>query len=977
MLLTMIHAAMCMLRKRRHRSELAWALKRSGVFDAEWYSARYPDVLNFPGGALNHYLHHGMAENRRPGPDFDPKRYASHYRIDLAAFDAMTHYLRVGRDQGHDIRSTGKWHPESEVKTKLALSTLFMSEWYLDRYGNIAAPDADPLDHYVNSGASEGRSPNPFFDSDWYTRTYLGEDSLINPLYHYVTIGASANFPTSQYTSPELLARYKGLDADAASPLAALLRVYDIIKRSWLFDEQWYLNQYPDVAKAGVDPLAHLILLGFSEGRQPNCFFSPDWYVQVHSDAGTYANPLLHYIKEGAERGHATSPSFHYSQIPGKHNRPDEQPLTALGQLIKSRRIVENSFLFERDWYLQTYRNVAESGGDPLDHYMLHGVSESRNPNRLFDTAWYLSEYLEVEASGLNPLAHYIERGAARGYRPHPFFPDAGSLPDDAREGVTRLETFLRSTLARDPDAFPIFSDYDVYRQTRINEMRNQEAASRRHIDAMTYRPRFHVFIEGGNQADIAATWQSLSNQLYAAFQTLAASGFRENSGEPIADEDFVIFLNGGDVLRPEALYSLAAALNGDPGLDLVYFDHDVATAEGHHRAVHKPAWSPDLLEAYDYIASAACLRARAIVDFKADATCLYDLLLKVTERPIAIRHLPRVLMQACSLQASSSYTAKREQAALAERLARTGRSGAVAVNCSARRLFSIDLKLRHAPLVSLIVPTAGKIIDYRGAKIDLIKQCASSILASSTYQRIEMIIVDNGDLDRRRVTEAAGGLRGELKFVPFDEAEFNMSRKMNLGVSKAAGEVIITLNDDVMPIAPDWIERMLAHLEKPHVGMVGARLLYPDGKLQHVGLVASDGHVHHVMAGLPSSDEGYEGAAATVRNVLGVTGAVAMVRRDLYLAHGGYDDVFPVDYNDIDLCLRVQAQGLSVVYEPLAELFHYHAVSAQRSPRPEDYGRFCARWPSIQSDPYYNQYVFNRHPPLTYHARYSAREMR
>jgi GT2 family glycosyltransferase len=232
-------------------------------------------------------------------------------------------------------------------------------------------------------------------------------------------------------------------------------------------------------------------------------------------------------------------------------------------------------------------------------------------------------------------------------------------------------------------------------------------------------------------------------------------------------------------------------------------------------------------------------------------------------------------------------------------------------------------------------------------------------------------VIVDNGDLDGERLTPFANE---RIIRSTWTSPEVNIARKINQGAALASGDAIVILNDDVQPVAPDWIEQMLAHLEKPHVGAVGAKLLYPkDRTIQHAGIVMCDGLPEHVRRYAPRDDRGYLESSSATRNYLAVTGAVAMVSASNFRSVGGYSEDLPIDYNDVDFSFKLVKRGLSIVYEPRAELMHFESISIVKPPRPQDAALFSQRWASIPTDPFYNQYCFSVHP-ATFEPAYSRR---
>ena len=893
--------------------EILW---KSPLLDPVWYRQNYPDLRDTPIDAARHYLEHGAEEGRNPHPLFDTK-------------------------------------------------------FYLEQNPDVAAAGMNPLVHYILHGAKESRAPHPHFNTesnhslpDNRLKDGQCETEARSPITEDLVTSNShtAEDEISGCATKQIEQPANGFEADA----------YNVITRSHLFEKLWYINKNPDVAKAEVDPLAHYMLYGCNERRNPNRFFDHEWYVNTYPDAVYSQNLLMHYIKYGVSRGYSTCQSLLYFDIPGKHNREREATFTPLGDLLHAWDLIENSYLLERDWYVQHYKDLGSTNGDPLFHYLVFGVGEGRNPNRFFDTKWYLSQYPDVADAGRNPLAHYIEIGADLGYSPHPLFPHPLYERDAciiAGKRVTPLEYFLNVTVMKSPQLLPKFNDYDVYKLTEDNIINRERRSYLDHIAIMICRPRFVIFIEGSDPQKRAATQESLSSQIYSEF--VAIDDKNLSALAPHKGPSYLIWLRAGDALYCNALYQLASEINANPDVGLIYFDHDVSDISNGLRPIHKPQWSPDYLEAHNYIGHAACLKLDGVADKFTEAACVYDFILKATESDLIIHHIDTVLLHADAKDRTGE--GDEERRAIESRLRRMGRRGVVTANPAAPSHYFIDGELSEAPLVSIVIPTAGKIIDYRGSRVDLIGQCVSSICKRSLYRNFEFVVVDNGDFDRERLDVADDA---PLSFVTYAHSEVNIARKINIGVANTRGKFVIILNDDIVAIAPNWIECMLQHFDKPHVGVVGARLLYPDNKLQHIGMVMCDGHLHHhVMSGRPASDKGYEYAAVTIRNYLSVTGAAMMVEKEFYDELGGYPEELPFDFNDTDFCLKARRAGRSVVYEPRAELYHYHAVSAERPPRPQDFEYFSKKWAEVSLDPYYNQRVFEKFQP-NYQISYSERRV-
>jgi GT2 family glycosyltransferase len=445
------------------------------------------------------------------------------------------------------------------------------------------------------------------------------------------------------------------------------------------------------------------------------------------------------------------------------------------------------------------------------------------------------------------------------------------------------------------------------------------------------------------------------------------------NDALALATGDWLTLIDHDDTIPPHALYAMVAALNAAPETDFLYSDEDKITVEGaRYEPFFKPDWSPETLEACMYTAHLALYRmdlVGRIGGFRAECEGAqdYDFVLRYTEHARHVRHVPQVLYHWRAIPGSTAqamdnkgYVIAAAIRALEDRARRTGGLDRVRPTAFAGS-FHLRRTLRERPLVSIVIPTAGRDSTVRGRTVDLLAACLASIRTTSTYERIEIVAVDNGDL--RPETRAAIARHG-ARSVTWERPEFNVAAKMNLGARAATGAVLIFLNDDVEIIAPDWIEAMLALLRIPGVGAVGAKLLFETGELQHVGVSVLDATPDHPRRTYPREDPGHFFSTAGNRNYLAVTGACVMVARAEFEAVGGFDEGFAVNYNDVDLCLRLRERGLRSVYCAEAELYHYESRNRARTVDPAEHDRFRARWAqAIPRDPYYGEW-FEALPP-------------
>ncbi|KQQ14828.1 glycosyl transferase [Methylobacterium sp. Leaf123] len=419
-----------------------------------------------------------------------------------------------------------------------------------------------------------------------------------------------------------------------------------------------------------------------------------------------------------------------------------------------------------------------------------------------------------------------------------------------------------------------------------------------------------------------------------------------------------------GDRLAPHALLALVRRLAREPDLDLLYTDEDRIGPEGERRdPSFKPDWSPETLESSFYIGGLALYRTalvRAVGGFPADSEGAhdYDLALRVTERSERIGHVAQMLCHRRAATPDPEAAAR----ALTGRARRTG--GLDAVRALTPEHFALRRTRATRPLVSLVIPTAGRDSLIGGRSIDLLAACLASIRETGSYANIEIVAVDNGDL--RPPTRAAIERFG-ARSVTWDKPVFNVAAKMNLGAKAASGEVLVFLNDDISILTPDWIAAMLALLQIPGVGAVGPKLLFEDGSLQHAGVVFGEGLPNHVRRGFPGDDAGYHGSSLANRNYLAVTGACMMVRRSDFEAIQGFDEGYAINYNDIDLCLRLGERGLRTVYCAEASLHHYESRNRIPTVDPAEQARFRKRWGArLARDPYYPDPFGIRPPAFT-----------
>ncbi len=442
------------------------------------------------------------------------------------------------------------------------------------------------------------------------------------------------------------------------------------------------------------------------------------------------------------------------------------------------------------------------------------------------------------------------------------------------------------------------------------------------------------------------------------------------NAALNLAQGEFVVFLDHDDVLAPQALLELAKALETTPGTDMIYSDEDRLDPQGQRTQPHfKPDWSPDLFLSQMYTGHLGCYRRELlnrIGGFRKgfEGSQDYDLVLRLIEHSQRILHIPKVLYHwrmspnsAAGNPGAKDYADSAALRALNDHLARKG-IGARAEGGLFRFTYRIRYEIPSPPLVSIVIPTRDQ--------LPYLRRTVKGVLHKTAYRNHEVVIVNNDS----RQASTLGYLRGlqripRLKVVECP-GEFNFSAVVNLGVRNAAGAIVLLLNDDVEIVREDWLEAMVEHAQRPEVGAVGAKLVYPQHRgIQHAGIVVGiQGYAGHPHRWLPEDQPDHFSRAQLIQNVSAVTGACLMTRREVFDAVGGFDEQLRVAANDVDYCLRVREKGWRIIYTPHAKLIHHESASRGYEDNPDKIGRFeqekrtfASRWAGILSagDPYYS----------------------
>ena len=669
-----------------------------------------------------------------------------------------------------------------------------------------------------------------------------------------------------------------------------------------LVDSAWYLEHYPDVKAAGVDPRAHFVKHGIKEGRSPNAFFNTRWYLAEYPDvARSGKNPVKHYLKYGAKEGRDPSETFSTKA------------------------------------YLSTYQDVARTGMNPLLHYLKYGRHEGRAAISKYGEAAYqrwidANDTISVEDERL--IRHHIAALAAK--------PLISVVVPVYNAQAPYLEALFLSLQAQFYEHWELCIADDASTAPHIRPLLESFALRDARVKCV-FRPRNGHICAATNSALDLASGDFIA--LVDHDDLLPPHALYEVAAELDAHPSSDIIYSDQDMINA-AGKRLAPYFKTDWNLDLLL---------GQNMVNHLGVYRRSLVEAigrlregfegsqdYDLV-----LRA-------ADATT-----------PDHIRHIPAVLyhwrMDAEAANFSRSQQEKCFNAAkraIEDHLARRGETASV-THARGNPGYTRVIRALPAqkPLVSVIIPTRDR--------ADLLTQCVAGLLKRTDYDRLEIIVVDNESEEQKTAALLRKLQRdARVKVLPF-AGPFNYSAMNNEAAQMATGEVLLLLNNDIDVIHRDWLSEMVSHALRPEVGAVGAKLYYGNDRLQHGGVVLGfGGSAGHYFPSAAREDGGYYSDLYLTRRVSAVTGACLATRREVYLEVCGLDDVnLKIAYNDVDFCIRLSHAGYHIIWTPYAELYHHESATRGSDQTSDKIDRFKreqsylqSRWSrQLAQDPFYN----------------------
>ena len=508
----------------------------------------------------------------------------------------------------------------------------------------------------------------------------------------------------------------------------------------------------------------------------------------------------------------------------------------------------------------------------------------------------------------------------------------------------------------------PMYNTKERYFRELVESVLNQ-----------TYSNVELCFADGSTDENMPYVQELVASDDRIVYKKLGKNfGIAINSNEAIklATGDYVALLDHDDIIPIFAVYEIVKAVNEDPEAEFIYTDEDKLMEYKEQRmGPHfKSDYGPDTLRSYNYICHFSIFKKSLMdrlvgFDEGYEGSQDYDIILRATETANRIIHIPKILYHWRINEASVAlspeakpYAYVAAKKAIAASLQRQGIEADV-TDSAVMGLYKIKYHVTGNPLVSIIILNKDHVKD--------LEKCLQAI-EKSTYQNYEVIIVENNS-EESKTFEYYETLKSNshIKVITYDKKGFNYSAINNYGVKHSQGEYIVLLNNDIEIITKDWLETMLGEAQRKDIGVVGAKLLYPNDTVQHAGVVLGlTGIAGHVNALLRKEDIGYMGRIMIQQNFSAVTGAMMMLKKEIYVAVGGLDEDFAVAYNDIDLCLKIRELGKYIVYDPYVQAYHYESrtrgyedTEEKKQRLQQESDKLKQKWQAVfaKEDPFFN----------------------
>lgn len=698
------------------------------------------------------------------------------------------------------------------------------------------------------------------------------------------------------------------------------------IKKSGLFDAKYYIETYSDIKEAGIDPLKHFVEYGWKEGRNPCAKFDTNFYLLTYPDVASVGmNPLAHYILHGKKEGRRISSSDFTTLRSKKISRLKK--LVGLALYAKKNPHLVKKFIQELQYgglsiALQKTRNKLSLNANIDKESLSHPIHPLSTNLTLYD-AW-----LQVNQLNTNQIEYLLSNLNTCSNMPlisiiMPVYNPSLLLLEQAIESVqTQIYTKWEICIVDDASTNTFVKPYIENLAKHNSNIKFHFSEKNAHISATT------------------------------------------NKAVDMANGEYLIFLDQDDVLTPDALIEVVLHINKHSSTDLMYSDDDKIDLEGNYFAPQfKPDWSPEYLLSFMYCSHLKCVKKslyEEVGGFRLgfEGSQDYDFYLRASEKANNIVHIPKILYHWRVIPGSTAaggneknYSFQAGVNAVQEALNRRQVKGIAyqpkwALE-NGNGIYAIDFP-DEGKTVGIIIPTKNG--------LDLLKRCITSLKAT-TYKNYTIYVIDNDSDCPKTLTYLENLHHCKILKISSPNKTFSFSYINNRAVELIDEELVLFLNNDTEVINPKWLSQMVGYLQFDGVGSVGARLLFPDNRIQHAGIIHGIDNGFPITSGrlLPKWDWGYMAATVTSKNFAAVTAACMLTPRKLFLKLNGFDESdFNVAFNDCDYGYKLYQSGYRNVLAPEAELFHHEGVTRGDNDKPAEEAAYIRKYINWK-DPYYN----------------------
>ena len=813
-----------------------------------------------------------------------------------------------------------------KYKKLIEKSGLFDSKFYLKTYRDARVASETPIDHFIKIGLKEDRKPNEWFDPIWYKQYYIDvKEDGVYPFIHYIRFGKQEN---------------RHPNADLCSKTEVL---FEKIKP--IFNEQGYLQANKDVQKAVenkayASAFEHFKVTGYMqvfEGQRrlgnEFPFFTLEDYRTVNEDLRE-VDALEHFFQHGYKE---------YTQ--GLRILGGYYPFELTESLEKLLRdnFDEKSYIeASLDLQLALEQKLIKSG---WEHFKKYGINEIREGKRkIHKDIPLMSEHEYVKYNRdifdalkrgdiSSPYEHFLVYGVKE------YLDGSRKLPYSHMSVYQYYEPTLTEEIRQEISSFqhkplisivmPVYNVDPKWLDLAIKSIENQ------------WYDNWEICIadDASTRSETIAYLKALSHpkiKIVFLEKNVNISG-ASNATLTLANGEYIALMDNDDELTPDALYEVVKVIN-EEGAEFIYSDEDKLEMDGSFSEPHfKPDFASDMFLSQNYLSHLGVIKRELIEqvggwEVGLEGSQDYDLYLKVLELTDKIVHIPKVLYHWRKIPGSTaaeygekSYAQEAGRKALENAMKRR-KIDATVKNGLTAGTYKVEYHLKDTPLVSIIIPFKDK--------PELLKMSIESLLNKSTYQNYEIIGVSNNSKEKATFDEMKRleALDGRVRFYEYNEP-FNYSAINNYAVNNfTQGEHIVLMNNDIEIITPNWIEELLMHSQREEIGVVGAKLYYPDDTIQHAGLVCAPKTAHGIITVFSKwkgDSYGYFSRLKCINNYNAVTAALLMIKKDLFLDVDGFDEKnLKIAYNDVDLCLKVRELDYLNVWTPFCESYHHESVS-------------------------------------------------